>query len=101
MNEEERRMLVEGYRQVLTWDDERVTLGGWANPDYCSIVCNKPGFWRTSWDAVARAAISGTFDQEILWAGNGAWLGLPKTRPGYPTTSRPAQPRPAKPQKEL
>lgn len=78
MDEAERQYLVENFRQTLTWNGDIVTLGGYKNADYCSIVCSAPGFWRADWEAVARAAECGNFDNEILWAGNGAWLGLPR-----------------------
>lgn len=76
MTEDERRAIVEGP-MVYLHDGLKTALGGWLNPDYCTVTSPRPGFWACDWDRVREVQQSDSkrFSRSDLWKTSSAWLG--------------------------
>ena len=74
--EARRKDLLERANAIpLTWDSNRVTVGGYRN-EMASVLSRRPGSWAASWDTIEEA-VNGdkTLDNRILWNFGGGWLG--------------------------
>lgn len=77
LTEAERRAIVESG-PIYTSRGMKVHMGGWKNPDYCSVTTCEPGFWMISWECAQRVAARE--NRRMDWLDNmfrtsNGWLG--------------------------
>ena len=71
MDTEQRKELAQ---LVYTFRGHKAHAGGWMFPEAASLTSCLPGFYRVSWDELARASQEGGEVQ--AWFVGGAWLGV-------------------------
>ena len=74
MSDAQKARLLERAHRKITWRGKTCSIGGWAN-EYATVTTSRPGFWGTSWEAIARAIESGSLDTENVWFISHGWLG--------------------------